>query len=108
MKPYKDRRMSDICIIREFNENVHQDDLVWHRDKCKRTIIVMEGEGWSFQRDNELPISIKTGTVIDIEKNEFHRLHKGHTKLKLKILESSDKVALLKTINRTRTSILEF
>tara|TARA_X000001382_G_scaffold110847_1_gene87568 strand:- start:118 stop:444 length:327 start_codon:yes stop_codon:yes gene_type:complete len=108
MNPYKDTRVSDICIIREFDTNVSNDELVWHRDEVKRTVIVMEGKGWSFQRDNELPISIGKGTVIDIEKNEFHRLRKGETKLKLKILEFPNEVALLKTINRQRTSILEF
>ena len=107
MNPYKDTRVSDICIIREFDTNVSNDELVWHRDEVKRTVIVMEGKGWSFQRDNELPISIGKGTVFYIEKNEFHRLRKGETKLKLKILEFSNEVALLKTINRQRTSIIE-
>lgn len=110
MTPYKDTIVTDICTIREFDSNVNEESLVWHRDETKRTVIVMEGEGWLFQRDNELPISIDKGTVIDIPSNEFHRLHKGKTHLKLKILNDwrTIKVAYRKTINRKRMSVLEF
>ena len=43
-------------VIRTFNENVNEDELVWHRDKEDRTIHVLEGLNWMLQMDNELSL----------------------------------------------------
>lgn len=75
-------------IVREFAEDVRTKELVWHRDKENRTVEVLEGEGWKFQYDNEVPIDIKVGDTLEIEQMEYHRLIKGKTGLVLKITES--------------------
>ena len=60
-------------------------DLVWHQDKEDRTIEILEGKGWAFQNDNELPLDISEGDRIFIPINKIHRLLKGTTDLKIKI-----------------------
>jgi len=83
VKPY-----TDDGNIRVFSEDVIDDELVWHRDEQTRVVTVLEGTGWSFQRDNELPIPLYPGNKIYIEAYEYHRIIKGQTDLKIKIEEN--------------------
>ena len=74
-------------ILREFQHDVDEDELVWHRDKSDREIAVMSGFNWKLQMDNELPEELKQGRVYHINKMVYHRLIKGSGKLLLKIKE---------------------
>ena len=87
MRPYINLETTESYIVREFNENIDPTELLWHRDLNNRKITVLEGEGWYFQRDNELPFELKKGTHIFIGKLEWHRIIKGNTTLKIKIQE---------------------
>ena len=87
MKPYTDLETTDKYIVREFSQNIDPIELMWHRDKEDRTVEVLEGEGWQFQRDNELPVELKEGVRIFIRKHDWHRVIKGTTNLKIKIYE---------------------
>ena len=80
MNPYQDK-----SNIRTFSKDVDPMDLVWHKDKEDRTIEILEGKGWAFQNDNELPLDISVGDRIFIPINKIHRLLKGTTDLKIKI-----------------------
>ncbi len=80
MNPYTDKDN-----IREFSSNVDELDLVWHQDKEDRLVEVLEGEGWKFQRDNNVPVDMKIGDRIFIPEGEIHRIIKGTTDLKIKI-----------------------
>ena len=80
MNPYQDK-----SNIRTFSKDVDPMDLVWHQDKEDRTIEILEGKGWAFQNDNELPLDISEGDRIFIPINKIHRLLKGTTDLKIKI-----------------------
>ena len=80
MNPYTDKDN-----IREFSSNVDELDLVWHQDKEDRLVEVLEGEGWKFQRDNNVPVDMKVGDRIFIPEGEIHRIIKGKTNLKIKI-----------------------
>jgi len=80
MKPYKDS-----SNIRVFSKDVKPLELVWHKDDEDRNIEILEGEGWKFQFDNELPLSLVKGDRIFITKHRVHRVHKGTTDLKIKI-----------------------
>ena len=71
--------------IRTFSSDVDEMDLIWHTDKEDRDIEVLEGKGWRFQRDNELPLELKEGDRIFIPKYQVHRVIKGETDLKIKI-----------------------
>ena len=80
MNPYTDKDN-----IREFSSNVDKLDLVWHQDKEDRLVEVLEGDGWKFQRDNNVPVDMKIGDRIFIPEGEIHRIIKGTTDLKIKI-----------------------
>ena len=88
-KPYDDFERSSYSNIftRIFNENVEKEQLIWHKDKNDRTIKVLHGTGWKLQYDNELPFELEVGQNYHINKNEFHRLHKGNGELKIEIKE---------------------
>jgi len=45
-------------------------------------ITILEGDGWYFQRDNELPFELKEGVDIFIPRLEWHRVIKIKRKLK--------------------------
>ena len=80
MEPYKDNNN-----IRTFSKDVDPLSLIWHTDLEDRNIVVLEGEGWQFQRDNELPLELREGDHIFIPKGQIHRVIKGTTNLKIKI-----------------------
>ena len=74
-------------FIRIFNKNVDINELIWHRDRNNRNIIVKEGKGWKLQMDNELPQELIEDKQYRIEKEEYHRLIKGSGDLVLEITE---------------------
>jgi hypothetical protein len=86
-KPYIDIEVTDKYIIREFNENIDPIELMWHRDLENRTVEILEGDGWKFQKENKLPVELKEGVRIFIPALEWHRVIKGNTTLKIKIYE---------------------
>ena len=80
MKPYLDN-----SNIRIFSKDVNPMELIWHMDDEDRNIEILEGKGWKFQFDNELPLSLTKGDRIFIDRHRVHRVHKGTTDLKIKI-----------------------
>jgi quercetin dioxygenase-like cupin family protein len=87
MKPYKEV-IKGKSRIREFKINTPNKELVWHRDEKDRYVTILEGEGWQFQLDNELPLELKKKDVIFIPKHKYHRVIKGETDLLIKIEEN--------------------
>ena len=87
MNPYTDEiHILTNDNIRNFTTDVKELDLVWHQDREDRTIEVLEGEGWRFQKDNEIPVDMNVGDRIFIAEGEIHRVLKGTTDLKVKII----------------------
>lgn len=86
-EPYLEERFENV-IVREFPQELEQSNLVWHQDKKDRRIEILEGEGWKFQYDNNLPFELKEGDEFAVEAYEYHRLIKGNTKLVLRITEN--------------------
>ena len=84
MKPYKDRQLTETSKIRVFKSNVDSGELQWHRDREDRLVEVMEGNGWKFQLDNQLPINLTEGQVLLIPQGTYHRIFKGKGDLKIK------------------------
>lgn len=84
MFPYSEEVIEN-KIIRKFDENISQEELVWHRDRQDREIRVLSGEGWKFQMDNQIPININSNDTFKIKKMEYHRLIKGNSDLILEI-----------------------
>lgn len=92
VKPYADVRSDDTPNewLRMFGSDADNEELVWHRDYKTREIEVMFGEGWKFQRDNEIPFDINTNSKFTIESMVYHRLIKGRTALIIKIKEEEN------------------
>ena len=74
-------------IIREFSHLQDDSAFKWHRDEQNRKVTVLEGKGWKFQFDEQIPIPLHLGTIVEIPKLVVHRIIKGETDLKIKILE---------------------
>ena len=92
-EPYRDNKLTENVRIRRFSESVRDEDLVWHRDERDRTITILEGRGWQFQRDNELPQEMRPGQVIEVRAGEWHRVIKGAGQLHTIILESKNVIS---------------
>ena len=90
-KPYTDK-ISGATKTRTFETSTESHELVWHRDKADRIVTVLEGQGWFFQMDNNVPYELKEGDVINIPKMKYHRLYKaGSNNLVIKIEEPNMK-----------------
>jgi len=88
MKPYIDEKLSEQSWIRTFDPSVTEnEEYVWHRDHNDRVVKVLEGKGWKFQFDNELPFDINSGDSITIPKMVYHRIIPSNSKLRIKINE---------------------
>ena len=87
MKPYKEV-LNNNSRTREFKVNTPNKELVWHRDEKDRYVTILEGEGWQFQLDNQLPLELQKKDVIFIPKQTYHRVLKGKTNLVIKIEEN--------------------
>ena len=73
-------------VIRIFDpKDAEEDDYVWHRDKEDRFVTVIEGEGWRFQLDNELPEEINKGDSFFIKNMTYHRIIPGRNNLVIAI-----------------------
>jgi hypothetical protein len=87
MKPYKDTQTSEDTKIRIFDENIDPIELMWHRDLKSRKVTILEGKGWSYQQEDQLPQTLYPGDHIFIPALEYHRIIKGTTDLKIQIEE---------------------
>lgn len=88
MQPYVDEKITDSSWIRTFDPTfTDSEEYVWHVDKFDREVIVLDGCGWRFQFDDEIPFDININDQILIPKMVYHRLIIGNTKLRIKINE---------------------
>jgi hypothetical protein len=88
-KPFDDFEKSIYknVFTRVFKQNIEDKQLIWHKDRKDRVVKVIWGTGWKLQYDNELPTELEIGQNYYIKKENFHRLHKGNSELKLEIKE---------------------
>lgn len=71
--------------IRIFSKDVETDELKWHFDNENRRVTVLEGNDWMFQMDDDLPVTLKVGDIIEIPKGIYHRIKRGSDDLKIKV-----------------------
>jgi len=76
-------------LVRTFDLSVDSDELKWHQDLKDRKVTVIEGNGWLFQMENELPIKLEDAKQIFIPKLawHWHRVLKGNGRLIVEIEE---------------------
>ena len=87
--PFEEEQIDEYTFIRTFSADVDEMDLIWHADKENRIITVLEGNGWKFQFDEELPIKMTKDKSISIIKGRIHRVIKGDGPLKIKLQKNS-------------------
>ena len=87
--PFEEEKIDDHIFIRTFSADVDEMDLIWHKDKENRVIKILEGNGWKFQFDEELPIEMTEGLSISIFKGRIHRGIKGHGQLKIELQKTT-------------------
>ena len=85
--PFTEQRLSTKLFLREFSADVDEMELIWHEDRGNRIVSVVEGNGWKFQFDEELPIEMEDGIDITIPKGVIHRVIKGKGPLKIKVFK---------------------
>ena len=83
--PFEEEKIDKYNFIRTFPADVDEMDLIWHADKENRIITVLDGNGWKFQFDEELPIKMRKGKTISILKGRLHRVIKGNGILKINL-----------------------
>ena len=88
--PYNEVSKGNNTYIREFSVDTDSSELVWHRDRQTRTVKVLEGTGWRFQMDNQLPKQLSKGDVLHIPKETYHRIMAGDNNLVVEIEEHED------------------
>jgi hypothetical protein len=74
-------------LVRTFSTDVDSEELMWHQDLKDRNVTVIEGNGWLFQMENELPIKLEDSKQIFIPKLAWHRVLKGNDRLIVEIEE---------------------
>ena len=87
--PFEEEQIDQYNFIRTFPADVDEMDLIWHADKENRIITVLEGNGWKFQFDEELPVEMTEGKSISILKGVIHRVIKGNGPLVIKLQKNS-------------------
>ena len=87
--PFEEEQIDQSNFIRTFPADVDEMDLIWHADKENRIITVLEGNGWKFQFDEELPIEMTDGLNISIFEGRIHRVIKGEGPLKIKLQKNA-------------------
>lgn len=71
--PFEEVRTGRLAT-RRFSGAGDAGELTWHRDAEDRIVTVVEGTGWHFQRDDELPVELHPGDVFHIASCSWHRL----------------------------------
>jgi hypothetical protein len=88
MKPFIEEKIDESVVIRTFSVNIYDNELQWHWDLEDRWIEPLEENDWQFQFDNQLPIMINK--QIHIPAGKIHRVIKGTTDLKIKIIKHNE------------------
>ena len=83
--PFEEEQIDDHIFIRTFSTDVDEMDLIWHEDRENRFIKVLEGNGWQFQYDEELPFEMTDGLGFPVMKGQIHRVIKGVGPLKIEL-----------------------
>jgi quercetin dioxygenase-like cupin family protein len=87
-RPYREVRLSDSSMIREFSRDVPIHELEWHMDRRDRVVEVIEGRGWKLQLQEGLPFELTPGRSYMIPRESWHRVLRGSGRLIILLRES--------------------
>ena len=84
--PFKETKINDDTLIREFSQDTDSSEFMWHRDDEDRVIVAKESTDWLIQLEDSLPQSLNSSVFI--ARGEWHRLIKGTGELRVKIIKN--------------------
>lgn len=87
-KPYLEQQLSHNTFIRTFDQTIHPNELVWHRDREDRIIEALEDSDWYIQLDNNLPQQLLLNQTFSIPMGVYHRVIKGSGTLIVKLIKN--------------------
>lgn len=82
-----EQEIVDGKIYRTFYPDVDSEELKWHQDLKDRKVKIIQSGGWSFQSEDDLPIKLQNGQIINIPKLMWHRVIIGKGNLIVEIEE---------------------
>ena len=87
MNPYNEQRLSANIKLRSFDPKAVINEDTWHRDANERVIVIIEGLGWKFQNEDQIPTALLPGDVLTIPAQSWHRIMPGKDPLVVLIKE---------------------
>ena len=89
--PFEEVYLKNGLYLRTFAEDTDSEELIWHRDKENRKILIVEGNGWLLQVEDQLPMILEKNKEYSIKANQWHRVIKGKNDLILFIKKENKK-----------------
>lgn len=95
-RPYREIRISESSILREFRCDVPNEELEWHMDRRDRVVTVIKGDDWKLQLESGLPFDLIEGRSYTIPRESWHRVHRGSSDLRI-FIDEFDSPRIIKT-----------
>lgn len=89
--PFHEKKVNENKVVRTFDENTDENELIWHRDREGRVVRIIEGKNWGLQLDNQMPVKMVEGKEYFIPQEEWHRVIKGDGNLVIEIIKKPRK-----------------
>jgi hypothetical protein len=84
-KLFTEEVYSEDTVLRHFDLAVPDHSFKWHAEDKDHWLESLNENDWSFQFDNELPVSLEPGKIIQIPAGTIHKLIKGNSPLSISI-----------------------
>lgn len=81
--PFEEQKVGPNLFIRTFSPDTDLMEFVWHRDREDRVIHVLEGGGWKFQYEDDLPFELEKNDHVIIPMGMYHRVIPGQGELEI-------------------------
>jgi len=83
--PFEEQQVGSNLFVRTFSPETDPFEFVWHRDREDRILCILEGGGWRFQFENQIPFLMENSDKIFIPTGEYHRVIPGNGYLEILI-----------------------
>jgi len=81
--PFDEHKVGPNLFVRTFDPSTDPYEFVWHRDREDRFIRVLEGGGWKFQFEDDLPFELEKEDHVYITTGVYHRVIPGDSVLEI-------------------------
>ena len=81
--PFEEQNVGPNLFVRTFSPDTDPMEFVWHRDREDRIVTVLEGGGWKFQYEDDLPFELEKEDRVIIPMGMYHRIIPGQGELEI-------------------------